>query len=61
MYWSIAAEGTKEEFGMVRNLLSLKCQTAGARQFVCPALPVPEGLRDTSVPCHGHQLCPQCC
>lgn len=41
---------------MVRNLLSLKCQSAGERQFVCPALPVPERLRETSAPCHGHQL-----
>lgn len=41
---------------MVRNLLSLKCQRARDRQFVCPALPVPEGHRVTSVTCHGHQL-----
>lgn len=42
---------------MVRNLLSRKCQRAGEGQFVCPAQPVPEGHRVTSVSCHGHQLC----
>lgn len=44
---------------MVRNLLSLKCQRARERQFVCPELPLPEGHRVTSMTCHGHQL-PTC-